>query len=142
MMISPLFVYAEIANTERILPAMTMCASFGRLKMNTKREKQTKPKIELDDDLFGAVLNCAVRYAMGRQSYMPSLVVDFITPLLPYITQKTLGVFKQDYEINQRTADENGWAMFGDTKIDKPLWDKFYADVCAEIEKRNDKVIT
>ena len=108
----------------------------------TKKSKGNKPQINLDDDFFGAILNCAVRYAMGRQSYMPSLVVDFITPLLPYITSKTLGVFKQDYEINQRTADENGWAMFGDTKIDKPLWDKFYADVCAEIEKRNDKVIT
>ena len=103
-----------------------------------KQTKNNKPQINLDDDFFGAILNCAVRYAMGRQSYMPSLVVDFITPLLPYITQKTLGVFKQDYETNQRTADENGWAMFGDIKIDKPLWDKFYADVCAEIEKRNE----
>ena len=103
----------------------------------TKKSKGNKPQINLDDDFFGAILNCAARYAMGRQSYMPSLVVDFITPLLPYINSKTLGVFKQDYETNQRTADENGWAMFGDTKIDKPLWDKFYADVCAELKKRH-----
>lgn len=110
--------------------------------LKTAKKALMTNHFNLDDDSFGAVLNCAVRYSMGRQSYMPSLVVDFITPLLPYITQKTLGVFKQDYEPNQRTADENGWAMFGDTKIDKPLWDKFYADVCAEIEKRNDKGIT
>lgn len=106
-------------------------------KITKKETVNNKPQINLDDDFFGAVLNCAVRYSMGRQSYMPSLVIDFITPLLPYLNQKTLGVFKQDYETNQRTADETGWAMFGDIKIDKPLWDKFYADVCVELKKRH-----
>lgn len=32
------------------------------------------------NDDFGAICNCAVRYAVGRRTYMPDLVIDFITP--------------------------------------------------------------
>lgn len=96
-----------------------------------------KPVIELDDDDFGAILNCAVRYSIGRQSYMPSLVIRYITPLLPHISKKTLEVFKQDYESRKADEEINGFPMFGNLKLDKPLWDKFYVNVCAEIERRN-----
>lgn len=96
-----------------------------------------KPVIELDDDDFGAILNCAVRYSIGRQSYMPSLVIRYITPLLPHISKKTLEVFKQDYESRKADEEINGFPMFGNSKLDKPLWDKFYVNVCAEIERRN-----
>ena len=54
---------------------------------------QSKPQIDLSDDNFGAVLNCAVRYAIGRRTYMPGLVIDYITPLLPYLNNKTLWCF-------------------------------------------------
>ncbi len=53
-------------------------------------------KIPVGDDNFGAVLNCAVRYSIGRQTYMPSLVVGFITPLLPHVSDRTLYVLDQD----------------------------------------------
>ena len=36
-------------------------------------------KINLNDD-FETILICAERYALGRQTYMPKLVVDYITP--------------------------------------------------------------
>lgn len=91
-----------------------------------------KPVIELDDDDFGAILNCAVRYSIGRQSYMPSLVIRYITPLLPHISKKTLEVFKQDYENKKADEEINGFPMFGNST----LWDKFYVNVCAEIERR------
>lgn len=55
-----------------------------------------KPRIDLSDDFFGAVLNCAVRYSLGRNTYMPGLVIDFITPLLPYLSDKTLWCFEKD----------------------------------------------
>lgn len=32
----------------------------------------------LTTDDFGAVLNCAVRYCIGRETYMPGLVTDWI----------------------------------------------------------------
>ena len=53
-------------------------------------------KVDPRDDDFGAVLNCAVRYAIGRRTYMPSIVVGFILPLVPELTDKTLWCFQQD----------------------------------------------
>ena len=35
--------------------------------------KQKQPTIDLTDNDFCAVLTCAVRYAIGRQTYMPKL---------------------------------------------------------------------
>ena len=46
-------------------------------------------KIEPNDDMGGAVLNCAVRYSLGRASYMPGLVMDEIRPMLAGLTAKT-----------------------------------------------------
>ena len=39
---------------------------------------------------FETILLCAVRYAIGRRTYIPSLVIDYITPLLPYLSENTL----------------------------------------------------
>ena len=43
--------------------------------MDSKRKN--KISLPLDDD-FGAVLICAVRYCIGRRTYMPDLVVSWI----------------------------------------------------------------
>ena len=87
----------------------------------------TKPIIDLSDDFFGAVLNCAVRYCIGRQSYMPSLVTDFIRPYLPYLSNKTLWCFERDL---------SGTTFWGDENIDEPLWLSFKADIEREINRR------
>lgn len=55
---------------------------------------QINPK----DDFFGAVLNCAVRYCLGRSSYMPGLVMDEIRPMLPHLSKKTLWCFERDIQ--------------------------------------------
>ena len=95
--------------------------------------KEKKPTIDLQDDIFGTVLNCAVRYAIGRQTYMPSLVIGFITPLLPYLSDKTLWCFDQD-------VTEARWAGgYGDPSIDEPGWMKFREAVREERKKRGDE---
>ena len=48
-------------------------------------------KIEREDDFGGAVLNCAVRYALGRMSYMPGLVMDVIRPMLKIAATRPCG---------------------------------------------------
>ena len=53
---------------------------------------------QLSDDTFGLILNCAVRYALGRETYVPSSVSDFITPIIPCLSQRTLSVMVQDIE--------------------------------------------
>ncbi len=93
------------------------------------KEKAGQPRIDLEDDFFGAILNCAVRYSIGRMSYMPGLVIDFIRPLLPYLNNKTLNNLERDI----RTAGSHG-----DEKIDKPGWMRFLQQI--QEEQRNREV--
>lgn len=92
--------------------------------------KPKTPKFDFNNDDFGAVLNCAVRYAIGRQTYMPSLVISFITPLIPHLNDKTLWCFDQDVTEAAYTGG------YGDPRIDEPHWRKFHEAVRAERTKR------
>ena len=82
--------------------------------------------ITIDDD-FETILICAERYAIGRQSYMPKLVIDYITPMLPKLSIRTLAVLEMD------VAQADG---YGNETIDKPEWMKFLADVRKAKEAR------
>lgn len=88
--------------------------------------KRRKPTVELDDDNFGAVLNCAVRYAVGRRTYMPYLVTAFILPLLPHLNDKTIWCFERDL------ADDRD---YGDD-CDSETWGRFREAVRKEAERR------
>lgn len=77
-------------------------------------------KIERSDDFGGAVLNCAVRYALGRFSYMLGLVMDEIRPMLKDCSDKTLWCFDRDISewlagrTGEMTAYEKEWSSFRD----------------------------
>jgi len=86
--------------------------------------------IDARDDNFGAVLNCAVRYSLGRRSCMPYIVTSFITPLVPELSTKTLWSLKKDI---------SGYEKFdslGDPYIDAPLWMNMLEIVQKELIKR------
>lgn len=120
-----------IANVElgyRILGEQELEIVAEYLKCNASDLKSTL--IDPANDDFGAVCNCAVRYCLGRQSYMPSLVCGYITPLLPELTDKTLDCFERDIAERKRTGFD-----FGDS-CDYETWDAFYKAVCKEIERR------
>ena len=74
----------------------------------------------ISDDNFGAVINCAIRYAFGRNTSMPSLVIDFVTPLLPYLSGKTLLCIDKDL------AEE---FAAGNYPFQGSLWQKFHDNV-------------
>ena len=95
-----------------------------------KTMKERDIVIEAKDDDFGCICNCAVRYAVGRRTYMPSIVVGFIKPLLPKLNNRTLWCFERDLE---------GAGSYGDKEIDEPLWMDFLAAVKAEIAARDAK---
>lgn len=82
--------------------------------------------VPLDDD-FCTILICAVRYSIGRQTYMPSLVIDYITPKLHLLNDKCLAVMERDIA-------EAGY--YGHEVIDKPGWMKFLSNVRTEIAHR------
>ena len=79
--------------------------------------------IDRDDDNGGVLLNCAVRYALGRYSYMPRLVMSEIAPMLCNLSDKTLYVMHRDvaeflatlpHEIDGCVMDDyrDQWGMF------------------------------
>lgn len=86
--------------------------------------------IEIDKN-FETILLCAVRYAIGRKSYMPSLVIDYIIPLLPYLSDNILRLIAD--EIIEYGAYEGG---LGDEKIDRPYWEQFLRKIRVEMERR------
>lgn len=92
------------------------------------------PVIDPADDEFGAVLNCAVRYAIGRCTYMPSLVIGFIMPLIPHLNSKTL------WRLDQDITEARWEGGYGDPKIDEPGWIRFHDAVRAERQHRGDKL--
>ena len=88
--------------------------------------------IVIDED-FELILTCAVRYACGRRTYMPSTVIRYIAPLLPQLSERTLTVLERDI------ANAGKFGGYGDEYIDKPLWMEFLECVRAEIGKRRMK---
>lgn len=91
-----------------------------------------KPQIDISDDDFGTILNCAVRYACGRKSYMSGLVIDYITPLLQYLSPEALGCMERD--IRNGSELFGGW---GNEIIDKPEWMNFLGNIQKVMEVRN-----
>lgn len=87
-------------------------------------------KLTVDSQDFGTICVCALRYAMGRETYMPDLVRSFVRPLLPKLDYKTLSVMAQDCEFQARTN------IYGDERIDKPGWVKWEQEVKDEIKRR------
>lgn len=87
--------------------------------------------VEINKD-FESILICAVRYAIGRQTYIPSLVIDYITPLLPYLSYWILGLMAAEI------IDHNYEGGLGDEKIDKPYWLEFLRKIRLEMEGRNE----
>lgn len=85
-----------------------------------------RKSVSINED-FGTILICAVRYSIGRQSYMPGLVQDYIRPLLPYLDKRTLFVMQRDIE---EAAHRPGG--LGDARIDWPGWISFLEAVKEE----------
>jgi hypothetical protein len=76
---------------------------------------------------------------------MPSLVIDYITPLLPHLSDRALSVLNDD----MRMTDEMDGrcksvevvpgvrhGAWGNDRIDKPGWMRFWQAVKAEMERR------
>lgn len=89
-------------------------------------------KITRDDDFGGAVLNCAVRYALGRETYMPRLVMGEITPMLQDCSNKTLWCFERD--VSEWLDRDKGWTAYDNSYCDD--WKRFLEAVRAEMERR------
>lgn len=92
--------------------------------------------IDRDDDNGGVLLNCAVRYALGRYSYMPRLVMSEIAPMLCNLSDKTLHVMRRDVaEFLATTPHEIDGCVMDDYR---DQWGMFLQQIEAEMELRKD----
>ena len=91
--------------------------------------KKTKEP-EMISDQEGMILNFAVRYAIGRATYAPSAVIQYVTPRLPLLNNRTLIVLYNDMQDSIRTGN------LGDETIDAPICKRFFESIKAELQNR------
>ena len=97
--------------------------------------KSEKDKTVPIDDDFGMMLNWAVRYSCGRQSYAPHATIYYIRPLIPYLSDKTLTCMAND--IKDHRDKPEMWGGLGDEKVDAPVWLKFLDEIINELAERH-----
>ena len=88
--------------------------------------KKNMVKFEWDDLHHGALIISAIRYCLGRATYMPSLVQEATIEFLPYLSLNDLKVISSDI----RKCDNYGM------KEDEDSWVLFLSAVESEIDKR------
>ena len=59
--------------------------------------KKEETAVPIDEN-FESMMISALRYALGRQSYIVSMTLDYLTLLLPSLSTKTLVVMERDIE--------------------------------------------
>ena len=107
-----------------------------------KREKKPVSAAEFDRDI-GTIAICAVRYALGRETYMPGLVQEFVMRHPDMITESLRSVMILDINEADRIREHklpNGDILkidgLGSTTIDRPGWLDFRAWLqCLEVKK-------
>lgn len=95
----------------------------------------TKVILNTEDDEFTCLIMAAIRYCLGRRTYMPSYITGYIKPLLPYVSDKLLYLLERDIREQGKYGDD----AYGDPLIDKPTWMGFYENVTSEIALKKAK---
>ena len=80
---------------------------------------------------FELMIVCALRYSIGRESYMPSIAIDYIRYLIPMISANTLFILQRDIKEEIERYDRGGWEIFM-----KDEWLKLADDIRKERTKR------
>ena len=99
--------------------------------MAAKNEKWLAKMSETDVDI-GTIAICAVRYAIGRQTYMPGIVQGFVMRHPDIVDKRVKEVMLRDIDEADRITRHqmpSGEVLvidhLGDTKIDRPGWERF-----------------
>ena len=69
------------------------------------------------DDDFGCIVNSALRYAIGRRTYMPSVVMSFIRKHIDVLDSRTIStmISNIEREAEQETLDQrDDWMKLRD----------------------------
>ena len=80
---------------------------------------------------FELMMISALRYAIGRYTYMPSVTIEYIRYLIPQLSAKTLFVMKRDID----EEVERYQRMERELYMDKE-WQKLAEDINTEYKKK------
>ena len=80
---------------------------------------------------FELMIVCALRYSIGRESYMPSIAIDYIRYLIAMLSANTLFILQRDIKEEIERYDRGGWEIFM-----KDEWLKLADDIRKERTKR------
>ena len=86
--------------------------------------------LPLTDDMETMFL-CAVRYAIGRRTYITGVVTSYLAPLCVKLSTRTLLLMKTDIEDAAKTP--GGLGM----DVDERYWMRFLNDIRFELSERN-----
>lgn len=100
------------------------------LKLKEYRNEQRTKTVPICEN-FGLMLNWALRYTLGRETYAPHSVMVYCKPLLPHLSERTLEVMREDIE---EAAKSNS---LGNPRIDAPKWLEFLDAIKTELAERN-----
>ena len=85
--------------------------------------------INIEQEDFGLLCICAIRYCHGRQTYMPDLIRAIISLHLKEMSDRNLDIMIDDCDYQERMH------LYGDERIDKPGWIR-WKDLLHEEKKR------
>lgn len=91
---------------------------------------KNKPNMIEVDETFGQMMLSAVRYALGRQTYIVSTTVSYIMFLVPQLDNQTIACMERDIRETKN---------YGSETIDKPEWMKLLSALQAEMTNREIK---
>ena len=86
--------------------------------------------IQINDEDFGTLAVCAIRYCQGRETYMPGLVRGILLPYLKEISDHDLQVMINDCDYQER------FNLYGNESIDKPGWLEWRTTLLDEQQRR------
>ncbi len=90
--------------------------------------------MKINNDDFGCLAVCAIRYCRGRQTYMPDLVRGIVKSHINGVTDKDLQVMINDCE------SQALWGDYG-SEHDKQEWLKWKDFLINEQRKRKDSAV-
>lgn len=102
----------------------------GYYRIHIREITRSNIRIRVDIDDFGIISVDAVRYCIGRQTYMPSLVRGIIEPFLDKLPDKYIQQMKDTCGY-QKAND-----IYGDPSVDKPGWELWEVKINDEIRRR------
>jgi len=96
-----------------------------------------QPMSILPGEDFWSVLICACRYCMGRQTYMPRTVTEWIMENCKgRMPENTITVMLNDIQQQREYGERGNWNSLGDP-CDVHTWERFESWLLQQREKNN-----